>query len=465
MKRVVTFLLAAGLVFAVAAPATAAPPSSDPKTDARDAAAWIAERVNASGFIPSSTSPTKADLSSSAQAVTALAAAGVGKSKVTALLAYLGSHIDAFVAANGFDDPGAIAYLILAAKAGGADPTSFGPAHADLVTRLVATQQPDGLFGLAANATFTGAFDEGLSLLALHAAGIANPHGVTWLEGQQCADGSFTAFRADTTVACPAVNTTTFVGPDTNSTALALLGLIAQGDTTAAAKAEAALRAVRNAGGGWGFFSVSTQATDGNSTGLVLEALRTVSGVADQQGIRALLALQVGCAGAVADRGGIAFQPDGHRQARRRHVRDGAGDGRVGGGRAADHLRDDLERRPDALRVHVDHDGIDDDRRRSRWPGPRSRARVRRCKRRLPRSRPPRAPNSRAPELRPCRSRSSRCVCSRPEPCSSVARAGVVHDSVGHDAVVACDCADGPRRVCARDAAGRARAGACVRVR
>ena len=41
MKRVVTFLLAAGLVFAVAAPATAAPPSSDPKTDAVDAAAWL----------------------------------------------------------------------------------------------------------------------------------------------------------------------------------------------------------------------------------------------------------------------------------------------------------------------------------------------------------------------------------------------------------------------------------------
>ncbi|HEY5172556.1 MAG TPA: hypothetical protein VIK54_12595, partial [Acidimicrobiia bacterium] len=263
-----TFLLAAGLVFAVAAPATAAPPSSDPKTDARDAAAWISGRVNASGFIPSSTSPTKADLSSSAQAVTALAAAGVGKSEVTALLAYLGSHIDAFVTANGFDDPGALAYLILAAKAGGADPTSFGPAHADLVTRLIATQQADGLFGRAVNATFTGAFDEGLSLLALHAAGVANPHGLTWLEDQQCADGSFTAFRPDTTVACPAVDPTTFVGPDTNSTALAALGLVAQGDTGAAAKAEVALRAVRNAGGGWGFLARNDQPTDANSTGL-----------------------------------------------------------------------------------------------------------------------------------------------------------------------------------------------------
>jgi len=309
MNRVVTFLLVAGLVFAVATPAIAAPPSSDPTIDARDAAAWLASQVNASGFIPQAANPASPNLSVSAQAVPALAAAGVGGTKIAALLAYLGSHIDAFVAANGFDDPGAIAYLILAAKAGGADPTSFGAAHADLVTRLVATQQPDGLFGLAANATFTGAFDEGLSLLALHAAGIANPRGVTWLEGQQCADGSFTAFRADTTVPCPAVDPTTFAGPDTNSTALAVLGLHAQGATAPASAGVTALVAVRNGGGGWGFLARNDQATDANSTGLVLEALRTVNGVADAQGMDALLALQVGCDGAGADRGGIAYQP------------------------------------------------------------------------------------------------------------------------------------------------------------
>jgi LPXTG-motif cell wall-anchored protein len=69
------------------------------------------------------------------------------------------------------------------------------------------------------------------------------------------------------------------------------------------------LDAVRNGGGGWGFLARSDQSTDANSTGLVLEALRTVNGVADEQGVNALLALQVGCTGAVADRGGIAFQP------------------------------------------------------------------------------------------------------------------------------------------------------------
>jgi len=308
MKRVVTFLLAAGLVFAVAAPALAAPPSSDPTTDARAGAAWLAGKVNASGFIPQAANPANADLSDSAQAVTALAAAGVGRTTIDALLGYLGTHIDALVVSNGVDSPGALANLILAVKAAGGDPTSFGPAHADLVARLVATQQADGRFG-AADPSFDGAFRQGLSLLALGAAGTTNAAGVTWLEGQQCADGTWTSFRPDTAVACPAVDTTNFVGPDTNSTALAVLGLHAQGATAAAAAGITALEAVRNAGGGWGFFARNDQATDADSTGDVLQALRTVNGAADAPGIAALQALQVGCNGAVADRGGVAFQP------------------------------------------------------------------------------------------------------------------------------------------------------------
>jgi LPXTG-motif cell wall-anchored protein len=71
----------------------------------------------------------------------------------------------------------------------------------------------------------------------------------------------------------------------------------------------AALDAVRNPSGGWGFWSRSDQATDANSTGVVLEALRTVNGSSDATGIAALLALQVGCGASAADRGGIAFQP------------------------------------------------------------------------------------------------------------------------------------------------------------
>jgi len=308
MKRVVTFLLAAGLVFAVAAPALAAPPSSDPTTDARDAAAWLAGKVNASGFIPQAANPANPDLSDSAQAVTALAAAGVGRTTITALLGYLGTHIDDLVVSGGVDSPGSLANLILAVKAAGEDPTSFGAGHANLVTRLVATQQASGLFG-AADPSFDGAFRQGLSLLALSAVGVASPTGVTWLEAQQCAAGLWTAFRPDTTVPCPAVDPTTFVGPDTNSTALAVIGLHAQGATTAATAGVAALDAVRNAGGGWGYFARSDQDTDADSTGDVLQALRTVNGQVDASGVAALQALQVGCSANAADRGGVAFQP------------------------------------------------------------------------------------------------------------------------------------------------------------
>src|SRR5262249_44545161 len=148
-----------------------------------------------------------------------------------------------------------------------------------------------------------------LALLALHAVGVSNANGVTWLQEQQCADGSWTAFRADTAAPCPAVDPATFSGADTNSTALAVLGLHAQAATMAVTHGIDALNAVRNASGGWGFLSRSDQATDANSTGVVLAALRTVNGTADAPGMAALLALQAGCSADAADRGGVAYQP------------------------------------------------------------------------------------------------------------------------------------------------------------
>src|SRR5207253_6785224 len=141
-----------------------------------------------------------------------------------ALLAYLGRHVDDMIASGGADNPAALATLILALKAGGAQPTAFGMPATNLVARLVATQQADGLFGTA-DPTFDGAFREGLALLALHAAAVVNAAGAKWLEDQQCDDGSWTAFRSDTAKPCPAIDAHAFTGPDTNSTALAALGL------------------------------------------------------------------------------------------------------------------------------------------------------------------------------------------------------------------------------------------------
>jgi LPXTG-motif cell wall-anchored protein len=302
------FLLAAGLVFVASAPAVAEPPSSDPNLAAKYAASWLAQRVTSEGFIESSFTPGTPDLSISAQAVTALASAGVGRAQVDALLEYLGGHVDEYVVSDGADTPAALAYLVLAAVAGGADPAAFGAPATNLVARLQATQQPGGLFGIA-DATFDGAFRQGLALLALDAVGIANAAGTAWLVDQQCDDGLWTAFRADTSVPCPPVDTSAFTGPDTNSTALAVAALHAHGAGGPAGSGATALEAVRNAAGAWGFLARSDQATDANSTGVVLLALRAVRGASDTAGVAALLQLQVGCTDDPLDQGGIAFQP------------------------------------------------------------------------------------------------------------------------------------------------------------
>ena len=316
MRRLVTVLSLAlvlsGAVGAFVSPASAAPPSTDPATAARFAGQWLASQVNAEGFIPQPADPAAPNLSASAQAVIALAAAG--HPKYADVLAYLGQHVDEFVmtqGGQGNDDPGALSYLIMDAVIGHQDPTNFGTSNTDLVARLQATQQPSGLFG-ASDPSFDGAFRQGLALMALKVVGITDVAATDWLAGQQCADELWTSFRADTSTPCPAVDPNTFTGPDTNSTALAVLGLQAQGRTGPASDGAKALVNVRNRGGGWGYLARDDQPTDANSTGLVVSALLAATGTQDPQGTDALLALQVGCASddsaASADLGGVAFQ-------------------------------------------------------------------------------------------------------------------------------------------------------------
>jgi LPXTG-motif cell wall-anchored protein len=294
MRRVVVAFLLAAVFACVGATSASA--------NATDTAAWLVRQVNSQGFIPQAANPSQPNLSVTAQAITALAAVHAHKSTAQAMMSYVDAHVDDFVVRSGVDDPGALAYVILARAA-------LGEGTSALITRLQATQQPSGLFG-AADASFDGAFRQGLALLALHSAGASNAKGVTWLEEQQCADGLWTAFRPDTTQPCPAADPITFTGPDTNSSALAAIGLFAQGASPFANAAVTALDGVRNAHGGWGFVARADQASDANSTGLVMATLRTIQGSVDAKGLAALSALAVGCAGDPADVGGVAFQPD-----------------------------------------------------------------------------------------------------------------------------------------------------------
>ncbi|MFK4110299.1 prenyltransferase/squalene oxidase repeat-containing protein [Streptomyces sp. NPDC002176] len=168
---------------------------------------------------------------------------------------------------------------------------------------------PDGLFGKA-DPTYDGVWRQSLALLAQHTVGEKPAdQAVKWLTGQQCADGGFASFRADTGTACGGKGAQT----DTNSTAAAVQALAALGghdDVTG--KAVRWLKDQQNKDGGWGY-SPGTP-SDTNSTSVVVGALAaTGTKPAELRGKgrtpdEALASLAVPC----AEKGGgaLAFQPD-----------------------------------------------------------------------------------------------------------------------------------------------------------
>ncbi|MGA8724721.1 MAG: hypothetical protein WB565_06745 [Acidimicrobiales bacterium] len=296
LKRLLaSTLLGACIAIAVAAPpaAEAAPPmhhSATPSSLARASASqlgagWLAGQLTPGGYLLSATSPGQPDLVATANAVLALASAGL-RAPASRALTYLEGHIDQYVVTGGADGPGQLSLLILDAHALGVDPTTFG--GTDLVSRLLATERmfgPDaGLFGVQ-DPTFDGAYRQGLSLAALAAAGVVGAASLgtaavhdaeAWLTDQQCPNGGWTSF---VTVSNPCDGSpASFEGPDTNSTALAVVGLEAQGalSGTAAAAALGFIENAQDGDAGWGFFPNAPGApgsTDPDSTALVIQAI------------------------------------------------------------------------------------------------------------------------------------------------------------------------------------------------
>jgi hypothetical protein len=176
-----------------------------------------------------------------------------------------------------------------------------------------------GLYG-AADPTYDGVFRQSLAIMGLAANDIAPPAAaISWLLGQQCADGSFEAYRADLTKPCGKPDPVTFTGPDSNSTAAALMALMALDDSRvpvpaatvskivdAAEKAGTWLRRSQNADGGWAYYAGG--ASDANSTGLSLAGILTQAPSYDvpayRKASRFLGTLSASC----ADGGGTAYQ-------------------------------------------------------------------------------------------------------------------------------------------------------------
>lgn len=278
MRRRLRIVAAAGAAAALALgfggpSALAAPPTNDPATAADFGAGWLSRELTAEGFLPAPTDATRPDYSNTANAVLAFASAGVAANQARAALDYLEAHVEEAAQTGGADVPGSLATLILAADALNADPRDFG--GEDLVARLLATQQTDGndagLFG-SQDPTFDGAYRQGLSLMALAAAGVENDAAIEWLIAQQCSDGGWTAYRTDTTVPCTPPSPSTFTGPDSNSTGVALSGLGAFG-ATPTHDAVAFLVSTQGVDGGWAYIPSPDQQSDPNSTALVIQGV------------------------------------------------------------------------------------------------------------------------------------------------------------------------------------------------
>lgn len=195
-----------------------------------------------------------------------------------------------------------ISAIVALAAASLALTTAISPAHAG-------PSATSGLYG-SADATYDGVFRQSLAILGLVANDVKpNKAAITWLLRQQCADGSFESFRADTTVPCGASDPVNYTGPDTNSTALALSALLAVNQVSDAAAAASWLAKNQNKDGGWPFYVGSD--SDANSTGLVLAAVKLATSPKNSTAIREagnyLTSIKLSCASG----GGLAYQKPG----------------------------------------------------------------------------------------------------------------------------------------------------------
>lgn len=196
----------------------------------------------------------------------------------------------------------------LAAVTGAA---TIGIASLLAATPATAAVNDTGLFG-SQDPTFDGVYRQGLAITGLAAVDRRVPSAaIRWLLDQQCGNGSFMSYRADTTQKCLKPDPVNFVGQDTNATALAAMALRVVDRTSEAKSAITYLRRVQNPDGGFPYFA--GEPSDSNSTGLVLAAMsgaRQNASLRDQskQARKYLKQVQLRCDAPAKDRGLLQYQ-------------------------------------------------------------------------------------------------------------------------------------------------------------
>ena len=273
MRRLISVVVLAGCLAWPAAAAAQAPADA-----LQAAAAWLRIQQQddggfSNGFVAGSDPATTAD------AVLAIVAAGEDPSVWIVGGSNPMDSLRGAVSSGSVAGPGAFAKVTMAAVASGADPRSFG--GVDLTGKILEGYSSDtGLFG-------GGPYDSALAIQALSAAGEPVPEGaIAGLLATRLADGTF-SFNGDQTVGAG----------DSNTTAVAVVALVAAGAGDEIAPSLAYFRSAQNEDGGWTYQKPSAfgEATDANSTALVIQALAAAGEdlAAWEDPAQALLALQV----------------------------------------------------------------------------------------------------------------------------------------------------------------------------
>ena len=251
---------------------------------ARNATSYLASQFNSSGYIPGSGGTV--DYSDTIASDTDFAATHTYLSLARLSMNYIAANLNSYVVTPYGDGPGQLANVIIAARALGLDPTNFGGVN--LISRLLATQQTSGvdsgMFGSETElANYdAGAYEQGLALSALAYAGVTTgtqvQAAVAWLQPQQCSNGGF-VFQSNANSACSGLPSN-YAGPDTNTTSVAIEGLIAQGGLTSAARTLAInyFTTGQDSDGGFGYYAnvnnaLGSSNSDTDSTALVIQAL------------------------------------------------------------------------------------------------------------------------------------------------------------------------------------------------
>ncbi|GHJ43997.1 hypothetical protein Cs7R123_13390 [Catellatospora sp. TT07R-123] len=282
----------AALALVATAPAAAAPTLN--RADA--AAGWLARQlVDGERFEVVFDGVAYADQGLTIDAVFAFAASKTGGSYRDAALSWLAEPgtLTGYIGDGTEAYAGATAKLALAAEVTGADPAAFG--GVDLVTRLRGLQATSGRFSdRSAWGDFSNSFTQSLAVIALDRTAAGAPaSAVSYLAGTACADGSFPLYLEQPV--CTG---------DVDATALAVQALRAAGDHVHAYGGLTWLVAQQQADGGF----ASAGVANANSTGLAAQALQSSGRLLAAAKARTFLrGLQVGCAGAAADRGAIAY--------------------------------------------------------------------------------------------------------------------------------------------------------------